>query len=78
MNQYEKQYYEIIIREIPKISKYLKEIVEKLEDINSKNLWFKTFKFSSHHLIWKTILSVLNHIKIINFHTITYKKNLYT
>ena len=38
MNQYEKQFYEIIIREIPKISKYLKEIVEKLEDINSKNL----------------------------------------
>ena len=38
MNQYEKQYYEIIIREIPKISKYLKEIVEKLEDINNKNL----------------------------------------
>ena len=38
MTKNEKQYYEIIIKEIPKISKYLKEIVENLEDLNNKNL----------------------------------------
>ena len=38
MNQYEKQYYEIIIREIPKISESLKKIVKQLEDLNSKNV----------------------------------------
>ena len=77
MLQYEKLFYETIIRELPKISKSLKNIQIILENgkiKKDKDVWFKQLKFSFHHYIWKPIFSVLNHIKIIKFHTNTYKK----